>query len=50
MKEGQPMERIKKYEGLKLGGLICIGVGLAMTLLILVSAPAGLFDRPPFPA
>jgi hypothetical protein len=34
MKEDSRMERIKKFEGLKLGGLICIGVGLAMSLLI----------------
>jgi hypothetical protein len=36
MREESRMERIKKYEGLKLGGLICIGVGAAMVIFMRV--------------
>lgn len=34
IREESRMERIKKYEGLKLGGLICIGVGAAMMIFL----------------
>lgn len=36
MREESRMERIKKYEGLKLGGLICIAVGIAMVIFLRV--------------
>lgn len=38
MREESRMERIKKYEGLKLGGLICIGVGAGMLIFMRVMA------------
>jgi hypothetical protein len=38
MREESRMERIKKYEGLKLGGLICIAVGVAMVIFLRVMA------------
>jgi hypothetical protein len=34
MREESRMERIKKYEGLKLSGLVCIGVGLALVIFM----------------
>jgi ferric-dicitrate binding protein FerR (iron transport regulator) len=34
MREESRMERIKKHEGLKLGGLICVGVGAAMVIFL----------------
>lgn len=34
MKEDSRMERIKKFEGLKLGGLICIAVGAASMVFL----------------
>ena len=34
MREESRMEQIKIYEGLKLGGLICIGVGAALVIFL----------------
>ncbi|MGA2085764.1 MAG: hypothetical protein ABSG60_09625 [Terracidiphilus sp.] len=34
MREESRMERIKQYEGLKLGGLICVAVGIGLTILL----------------
>jgi hypothetical protein len=34
MREESRMERIKKYEGLKLSGLVCIGVGLGLVIFM----------------
>jgi hypothetical protein len=34
LREENRFERIKKFEGLKLGGLICIGVGAAMVIFL----------------
>jgi hypothetical protein len=36
MREESRMERIKKYEGLKLAGLICIAVGVASVIFLKV--------------
>jgi len=38
LREESRLERGKKYEGLKLGGLICIGVGAAMVIFLRVLA------------
>jgi hypothetical protein len=38
LREENRFERIKKYEGLKLGGLICVGVGAAMVIFLRVTA------------
>jgi hypothetical protein len=34
LREENRFDRIKKYEGLKLGGLICVGVGAAMVIFL----------------
>ncbi len=34
MREDSRMERIKRFEGLKLGGLICVAVGVAMAIFV----------------
>jgi len=38
IREEDRWERIKKYEGIKLGGLICIAVGVAMVIFLKVLA------------
>jgi hypothetical protein len=43
MREEERLKRIKSREGMKIGGLVCIGVGIGLTvfLLPLVGAPQG---------
>jgi len=43
LREEERLKRIKSREGMKIGGLVCIGVGIGLTvfLLPLVGAPQG---------
>lgn len=40
LREETRLENLKKYEGIKLGGLICIAVGVALTVFLKVQTAA----------